>query len=44
MLPLFSAVFDQIIYILAGNDDIHKSMDEFKILPDLSTDYRVRWH
>ena len=44
LLPLFSAVFDQILYILAGNDDIHKSMDEFKILRDLSTDYRVRWH
>ena len=26
----FSAVFDQILYILAGNDDIHKRMDELK--------------
>ena len=35
MLPLFSAVLDQILFILAGNDDIHKSLDEFEIRPDL---------
>ena len=30
----FSAVFDRILFILAGNDDIHKGLDEFKIRPD----------
>ena len=31
VLPLFlsQAVLDQIRFILAGNDDIHKSLDEF---------------
>ena len=24
-----SAVFDQILFILAGNEDMHKSLDEF---------------
>ena len=28
---LFSAILDQILFILAGNDDIHKSLDEFEI-------------
>ena len=38
----FFAVFDRIpIYSLAGNDDIHKSLDEFKIQIYLTTDYRV---
>ena len=27
----FSAILDQILFILAGNDDIHKSFDEFEI-------------
>ena len=40
-LPLFLAVFDQILSILAGNDDILKSMDAFEIWPDLTTDYRA---
>ena len=35
----FSAILDQILFILAGNDDIHKSLDEFKIWPD-----RIRYH
>ena len=30
---IFSTVFDRIYFILAGNDDIHKSLDEFKIWP-----------
>ena len=34
-------VFDLILIILAGNDDIHKSLDEFQIWPDSSTDYGV---
>ena len=29
----FTAVFDQ-IFILAGNNDIHKSLNEFEIRPD----------
>ena len=41
VLPLFSGVFDLILFKLAGNDAIHKSMDEFEILLDLTTDYRV---
>ena len=36
----FSAVFDRILFILAENDDIHKSSVEFKIRPDLTTDCR----
>ena len=35
------AVFDWIHFILAGNDDIHNSLDEFETQPDLITDYRV---
>ena len=27
----FSTVFDRILFILAGNNDIHKSLDEFEI-------------
>ena len=41
VLPLFSAVLDQILFKLAGNDDIHKSLDEFEISPDPTTDHRV---
>ena len=36
-----SAVFDRILFILAGNDDIHKSLDEFEIWPDQTTDYGI---
>ena len=36
-----SAILDQILFILAGNDDIHKSLDEFEIRPDWITDRRV---
>ena len=31
-------VFDSILFIPAGDDDIHKSLDEFEIQPDLTTD------
>ena len=34
MSPLFSAVHDRILFILAGNDNIHESLDEFEIQPD----------
>ena len=33
---MFWARSDQV-----GNDDIHKSLDEFEIWPNLTTDYRV---
>ena len=38
---VFSNAFDQILFILAGNDDMHESLDEFEIWPDSTTDYRV---
>ena len=38
---LFSAVFDQILFILAGNEDIYKSLYEFGFRTDLTTDYGV---
>ena len=38
----FFVVLDGILFKLTGNDDIHKSMDEFEIRPDLTTDHRVR--
>ena len=34
----FSAVLDRIL-ILAGNDNIHKSLDEFEIRPDQTTGF-----
>ena len=37
----FSVVLDGILFILTGNDDIHKSLDEFEIRPDLTTDHRA---
>ena len=39
--PFFLSCFDRIHFILAGNDDIHKSLDEFKIWPDPTSDHRV---
>ena len=33
--------FDRILFILAGNNDIHKSLDEFEIRPDPTPDHRV---
>ena len=38
---VFSNVFDRILFIFAGNDDMHGSLDEFEIWPDSTTDYRV---
>ena len=35
---VFSAVYDRILFIHAGKDDIHKSLDEFEIRPDPTTD------
>ena len=33
----FLVVLDGILFILTGNDDIHKSLDEFEIHPDQTT-------
>ena len=38
---VFSAVFDRILFILAGNYNMHKSLHEFEIRPDLTTDNGV---
>ena len=35
-LHFFSAVLDRILFILAGNDNIHESLDEFEIWLDLT--------
>ena len=40
---IFSAVFDRILFILAGNEDIHKSLYEFEFRTDSTTDYRVSY-
>ena len=37
----FSADFYLILFILAGNDDMHESSEEFEIQPDLNTDCGV---
>ena len=41
MSPLFSAVLDRILFILAGNDNIHESLDGFEICLDLTTGFHV---
>ena len=41
---VFLVVFDRFLFILAGNDDIRKSFDEFELGSDLVTDYRVSCH
>ena len=38
---VFSNAFDWILFILAGNDDMHESSDEFEIWPDSTMDYGV---
>ena len=38
---LFSAVFHPILFILAGNDNMHESSDKFKFWPDWTTDCGV---
>ena len=32
--PLFSTVFHLFLFILAGNDDMHESLEEFEFRPD----------
>ena len=39
----FLPVFYPILFILAGNDDMHKSSEEFKIRPDPTTDCGVSY-
>ena len=34
----FLKCFDRILIILAGNGDMHESLDEFEIWPDSTTD------
>ena len=36
-----SHFLDRILFILAGNDDMHESLDEFEIWPDSTTDCGV---
>ena len=42
---IFSAIFDRILFIFAGNEDMYKSLNEFEIRPDSTTgfhgNYRV---
>ena len=38
---LTGLVFDRILFILAGNEDIHKSLYEFEFRTDPTTDYGV---
>ena len=40
-VPPFSVAFDPILFILAGNEDMHKISDEFEFRLDLTTDYGV---
>ena len=40
-LHLFSVAYDRILFILAGNEDMHKISDEFEFRPDRTTDYGV---
>ena len=35
----FSAFFHLILFILAGNEEMHKSLDEFEIQPDPTTGF-----
>ena len=37
----FSAIVDQILFIFAGKDEIHKSLDKFEIQQDQIIDHRV---
>ena len=41
MSPPFLGCFDLILFILAGNEDMHKISDEFEFWPDRTTDYGV---
>ena len=36
---MFSAIFHLILFILAGNEDMHKILDELEIGPDPTTGF-----
>ena len=38
-IATFSRLLDRIHFILAGNNDIHESLDEFEIWPDPTTGF-----
>ena len=40
-LHLFLVAFDLILFIFAGNEDMHKISDEFEFRPDRTTDHGV---
>ena len=40
-IHLFLIVFDPVLLILAGNEDMHKISDEFEFRSDRTTDYGV---
>ena len=42
--PRFLGCFDPIIFILAGNEDMHQSLYVFRIWPNQPTDYIVSCH
>ena len=37
----FSVAIDPILFKLAGNEDMHNTLDEFEFRPDQTTDYGV---
>ena len=39
----FSVAFDLILFIFAGNEDMHKILDEFEFRPDRTTDFWVSY-
>ena len=39
--PLFLSCFHPFLFILAGNDDMHESSDDFEFRPDWTTDCGV---
>ena len=39
MSPLFLAFLDRVLFLLAGNDNIHESLDEFEIRSDPTTGF-----
>ena len=36
---IFSAIFDWILFIFAGNEDMCKNLNEFEIRPDTTTGF-----
>ena len=40
-LHFISAVLDRILFILAGNDNTHESLDEFEVSLDLTTGFHA---